>query len=260
MGMFEYEHMKTTSRQILILHLFEVEKPVWTVEQMTRALKLPESTVYRHVRNLVSAGFLDPVNSAGYTLGPAFICYESIIRATDVLIHHAERIMATLLNRTAQNCTVFLSRRFKDCVMCVHEIRGSRSDATGYRRGVAMPMFLGATSKVILAQLPLRTLKSIYLENKDTIRRTLNVRDWNEFNETIRQIRRAGFAITKSEVTKGRTGIAAPITRKGQSVASITLSGVEWSPKKVNRYTQLVRDAAAEISASFADDAAIIPR
>ena len=79
------EAMKTSSRQILVLQLFEREKPVWTVEQMTRTLRLPESTVYRHVRNLVAAGFLDPVNSAGYSLGPAFIRYESIIRATDAL-------------------------------------------------------------------------------------------------------------------------------------------------------------------------------
>ena len=43
--------------------------------------------------------------------------------------------------------------------MCVHQVRGDKSRGeTSYERGVAMPMFLGATSKVILAQLPDRTL------------------------------------------------------------------------------------------------------
>ena len=254
------EAMKTSSRQILVLQLFEREKPVWTVEQMTRTLKLPESTVYRHVRNLVAAGFLDPVNSAGYTLGPAFIRYESIIRATDALIQHAEPVMAALLERTAQTCTVFLSRRFRDCVMCVHEVRGSRSGETGYGRGVAMPMFLGATSKVILAQLPPRTLKAVYLDNESAIRRSLNIRDWNEFHRSIKEIRRAGFAMTKSEVSKERTGIAAPITRNGQSVASLTLSGIGWSSKKADQYIQFVRAAATEISDTFANDTAMISR
>ena len=50
--------MSRPSRPILILQLFENDCPVWTVAQMTRALGLSSSTVYRHVRNLVSAGFL----------------------------------------------------------------------------------------------------------------------------------------------------------------------------------------------------------
>ena len=51
--------------------------------------------------------------------------------------------------------------------MCVYDVRGEKSRGqTSYERGVAMPMFLGATSKVILAQLPDRALRSVYLANE----------------------------------------------------------------------------------------------
>lgn len=154
--------MSRPSRPILILQLFEKDCPVWTVAQMTRTLRLSSSTVYRHVRNLVSAGFLDPVTGAGYALGPAFIRYDRVIRQSDPLIQHAAPIMAALLENTSQSYTVVLCRKFKDCVMCVHQVRGGKSRGeTSYERGVAMPIFLGATSKVILAQLPVRVLKSI---------------------------------------------------------------------------------------------------
>lgn len=244
----------------MILQLYERSRPVWTVGQMSRALGFPESTVYRHVRNLVAAQFLDPVTGAGYALGSAFIRYESILRETDPLIRHATPIMGALLAEAGPNCTVLLSRRFKDCVMCVHELRGSKSGETGYGRGVAMPMFVGATSKAILAQLPPRTLKAIYLANEATIRRVLKIRDWNQFRASVQKIRRTGFVITKSEVIKGRIGIAVPITRDGQALASITLSGSGWSKRKIDNYIPHVRNAASLISKSLSRGKAIVSR
>lgn len=251
---------KNSSRQILILQLFERNRPVWTVGEMTRTLGLPESTVYRHVRNLVAAQFLDPVTGAGYALGPAFIRYESILRETDPLILRASPAMAALLAQAGPKCTVMLSRRFKDCVMCVHELRGSKAGETGYGRGVAMPMFLGATSKAILAQLPPRMLRDVYLGNEDTIRRVLRIRDWKEFRGKVKEIRQAGFVITESEVTKGRIGIAAPVTRNGQPLASITLVGSAWSKAKIEEYVPHVCNAAAQISKSLHREATIVSR
>jgi DNA-binding IclR family transcriptional regulator len=251
---------KISSRQIMILQLFERSRPVWAVGQMTRALGLPESTIYRHVRNLVTAQFLDPVAGAGYALGPAFIHYESILRETDPLIRHAAPVMAALLAQASPSCSVMLSRKFKDCVMCVHELRGSRAGETGYGRGIAMPMFLGATSKAILAQLPPHRLKAVYLENEERIRRELAIRDWSEFKAHVKEIRRAGFVVTKSEVTKGRIGIAAPIVLNRHPPASITLAGSGWSKKKIEGYVPHVRNAAAQISKALAREPAGVLR
>lgn len=255
--------MSSPTRLILILQLFERNRPVWTVEQMTRALGLSSSTVYRHVRNLVRGGFLDPVTGAGYALGPAFIRYDRILRQSDPLIQCATPVMIELLERTSQSCTAVLCRRFKDCVMCVHELRGTKfRGKTSYERGAAMPIFLGATSKVILAQLPIRMLKAIYLANEKTIRRASRSRDWNGFESEIKGIRSAGFALTKSEVARGRVGLAAPIARNGQAFASISLVGdrKNWDAKKIDNFTVHVRDAAAQISRALSREAAIISR
>jgi DNA-binding IclR family transcriptional regulator len=255
--------MSRPSRLVLILQLFERDRPVWTVEQMTRALGLSSSTIYRHVRNLVAAGFLDPVTGAGYALGPAFIRYDRVIRQSDPLIQHAAPVMAALLGRTSQTYTVVLCRRFKDCVMCVHQVSGIKSRGeTSYERGVAMPIFLGATSRVILAQLPVRTLKTIYLANESTIRRVWGARDWKDFQAQIKDIRGAGYALTKSEVARGRVGLAAPIARNGQALASISLvgSGNGWDKKKIDSFARHVRDAAGQISRALTRETAIISR
>ena len=248
---------------IAILQLFENGRPVWTVEDIGAALKMPTSTTYRHVRGLVQAGFLDPVTGAGYALGPAFIRYDRILRQNDQLIGVAEPVMKDLLARTSQRATVILCRRFKDCVMCVHEVEGAQPHpATSYERGVAMPMFLGATSKVILANLPDRTLKSVYLANEETIRRTLKVRDWKGFKEQFRAIRRAGYALTDSEVAKGRIGLAAPISRGDQVVAGISLVALpnDTDRAKISSYVPAVIAAAAKISKSLSKEEPVVSR
>lgn len=255
--------MSRSNRLLVTLQLFENGRPVWTVEQISRALGISASTAYRHVRDLVGAGFLDPVTGAGYALGPAFIRYDRILRQSDPLIQVAGPVMDALLARTSQTCTVVLCRRFKDCVMCVHEVRGRKSHGeTAYERGVAMPMFLGATSKVILAQLPERLLRKVYLGNEKTIRRVLKTRDWSEFRAQLKDIRRAGFALTESEVAKGRSGLAAPILRDGQVVASLSLivTAPELTHKKIEGFVPHVMAAAAEISTSLSRETPVIPR
>lgn len=255
--------MKRPNRLILILQLFENGRPVWTVDEISRALRISVSTAYRYVRDLVGSGFLDPVTGAGYALGPAFIRYDRVLRQSDPLIQIAAPVMAALLDRTRQNGTVALCRRFKDCVMCVHELRGEKSRGqTSYERGVAMPMFLGATSKVILAQLPDRALRSIYLANEKRIRKLLRIRDWSEFKSELREIRRAGFALTDSEVAEGRVGLAAPIARNGHVAACLSLivDGDGWDKRKVSAFIPDVVAAAGRISRSLGKAVRVISR
>jgi DNA-binding IclR family transcriptional regulator len=255
--------MSRLPRLLAILQLFESGRFVWTVEDIGAALGMPTSTTYRHVRSLVQGGLLDPVSGAGYVLGPGFIRYDRILRQNDRIIQAAAPVMRDLLARTSQHATVILCRRFKDCVMCVHEVEGTRPHpATSYERGVAMPMFAGATSRVILANLPDRTLKSVYLANEKAIRRSLKVHDWRHFKDQFREIQRAGYALTDSEIAKGRIGLAAPISRNGQVVAGISLVAI---PSKTERsrvagYVPHVIAAAAKISKALSKDKADNPR
>ncbi len=250
------------SRPLAILQLFETGRPVWTVEEISRAMKVSVSTGYRCVRDLVRGGFLDPVEGAGYALGPAFIRYDRLLRQNDPLIRVAGPIMAGLLDDTSQGAAAILCRRFKDCVMCVHEVHGSKPHApTSYERGVAMPSFLGATSKVLLAHLPDRNLKSMYLANEKVIRSVLKVKGWQEFRDQLREINHAGFAMSQSEVAQGRVGIAAPIIRDDQVIASISLViAAKVGNRRVAGFASNVLAAAEEISQSLSPDKPMVSR
>jgi DNA-binding IclR family transcriptional regulator len=255
--------MTRQPRLLAILQLFEQGQPTLTVEDMAAALGMPTSTIYRHVRSLVQGGLLDPVTGAAYALGPGFIRYDRILRQNDELVRIADPVMWDLLASTRRSATVVLSRRFKDCVMCVHDVASERQHAgTSYERGVAMPLFLGATSKVILANLPDRTLKSVYLANEKAIKNALHVNDWNGFKAQFRDIRRAGYALTDSEVAPGRVGLAAPISRAGQVVAGLSLVIVptEDERSRVDQFIPQVISAAEKISRGLTDRTPLVSR
>jgi DNA-binding IclR family transcriptional regulator len=214
--------IRARNRILHILRLFE-RQTVWTVEAIGREMGTSTSSAYRDVQELCQAGFLAPVVGSGYVLGPAFIQYDRLVRMSDPLIRHAMPTMHALLERTTQRAVAVLSRRYRDEVMCVHQEVGSAPHPlTVYERGVAMPLFSGATSKAILAHLSERTLERIYLEHEDALRRG-GCTGWKAFREQLEAIRTAGYAVTVSEVASGRVGVAAPIHASGQVIGGLSL-------------------------------------
>jgi len=245
--------IRARNRVLHILQLFE-EKAVLSVEEIAQEVGTSTSSAYRDVQELCQAGFLAPVVGAGYVLGPAFVQFDRLVRQSDPLIRVAAPRMRSLLDETTQRAVTVLSRRYRDRVMCVHqEVGHAPHPLTVYERGVAMPMFSGATSKVILAHQPDRTLQQIYLENEETIRRTLNCATWKGFRDQLEEIRKAGVAVTHSEMAEGRIGIAAPVFASKQVIAGLSLV-LHERDYGGDDFRDAVVAAAREITASLSHE------
>ncbi|MDR6950705.1 DNA-binding IclR family transcriptional regulator [Ancylobacter sp. 3268] len=247
--------MSRQSHILSILQLFDTGMSVWTVEEIAKALGVSVRTAYRTVRELTQGGFLDPVSGAGYVLGPAFIRFDRVLRQSDPLIRIATPAMERVLEETSQEAVVILCRRFKDCVMSVHMVEGREPHLpASYERGAAMPLFLGAPAKVILAFLPDRVLRGLYLRN-DAELRLSGIDSWANFKEQLKPVRKAGYAMTQAEIGEGRLGIAAPITREGLVVASLSLvlSVRNGRPdaERIAHFAGSVRRAASAVSAAL---------
>ena len=74
-----------------------------------------------------------------------------------------------------------------------------------------MPLFRGATSKVILACLPERRLTRLFVEHQVEIRKAGLGRTREEFLAALKSIRRQGYSITHAEVDTGVVGVAVPV-------------------------------------------------
>src|SRR6187401_1998418 len=199
-------------RLLSVLGLFTVEQPQWTVDDAAKQLGVSAPTAYRYFKRLTGAGLISPVSGASYTLGPAIIQMDRQIQVSDPMLRAARGVMNTLIPRGGDGSALLLCRLFHDRVMCVHQVLGrGPQEPVSYERGRLMPLFRGATSKIILAHLPPRTLKSLFMQNAVTIADSGLGRTWDEFRQRLAALRRDGTAIARGELDPGRIGIAAPI-------------------------------------------------
>ena len=110
-----------------------------------------------------------------------------------------------MFGRAAEGSTVLLCRLFHDRVMCVHQVMGrGPQEPVSYERGRLMPLYRGATSKIILAHLPPRTLKALFAHDAAEIAEAGLGAGWDEFRRGLAAIRRAGVTVSHGEIDAGR--------------------------------------------------------
>jgi DNA-binding IclR family transcriptional regulator len=203
--------MAGLSRYVSVLRLFDEEHSEWTVSQIAAALAVPASTVYRTVREMLAAEFLEPTTEAHYRLGARFIEFDRLVRVTDPLYREGTAVLRDVVVQARVPCVAILARLYDDTVMCIADYRATEDSVyTSYERGRPRPLTRGATSKVILAQLPPRRL--VKLLDNTSKKAGPSAKNESKFRDELVGIRKRGYAITRGEVDKHVVGIAAPVS------------------------------------------------
>jgi DNA-binding IclR family transcriptional regulator len=251
------EGASSGDRLLAALGLFTMERPEWTVEAAADELGVSATTAYRYFKRLTRAGLISPVSGASYTLGPAIIQMDRQIQLCDPMLNAARSVMLDLIQYAAEGTMILLCRLFHDRVMCVHQVIGrGPQEPVSYERGRPMPLFRGATSKIILAHLPARTLKPLYEHNREEIAEAGLGHSWDEFRRHLAALRRAGAAITASDLDPGRVGIAAPVFDKQRAILgslSFVLPAARSDETLCGRLAGLTMAGAREVERAMYD-------
>ena len=249
--------MSTAEKLLNALALFTFEMPEWTVDAAAEALDVSGSTAYRYFSSLTKAGFLDPISGGRYILGPAIIAYDRQIRRQDPLLRVARPALERLIRRNGGEGIALLCRRFRQQVMCVQQHYEHQPDKVlSYERGRPMGLYRGAASVSILANLPSRTLKSMYQADAKVIGDAGRGDSWDEFRTELRKIRNGFVCVTRGELDPGMIGIAAPIFQSERKVvgsASIVLSADKTGESEIAGAAALVQAAAKEIDVGLSE-------
>jgi DNA-binding IclR family transcriptional regulator len=238
-------------RLLGVLALFTAAQTRWTVEAAAEQLGVSTTTTYRYFKKLTRAGLITPVSGAGYTLGPAIIQMDRLIQSGDPMLNGARSVMIELAGQAAEGSTVLLCRLFHDRVMCVHQIMGrGPQEPVSYERGRLMPLYRGATSKIILAHLRPRTLKALFAHDAEEIALAELGGSFEEFRHNLATIRRDGVTVSRGEIDPGRVGVAAPIFDTDRAVLgslSVALPAAHADETLVRRLAPLTVAGAREI-------------
>jgi len=214
--------MKTSNRVLNVLNLFTSNKAEWTVEEAAKNLDLKISTAYRYFRSLSEAGLIINCASGRYMLGPAIIQFDRQIRIHDHMITIAQPEMVRIARDLGHNIIVLLTRLYRAKAICVHqETIGHRKFATSFERGRLIPLYRGAASKVILANLPGKMLKDLTQKNNEQwLAQNMDDTAREVLRKELKQTKSKGYCIAESEVDEGLRGIAVPLFLPGQSLGS----------------------------------------
>lgn len=240
----------STDRVLSILDLFTEDHPVWTTEVLIERLGVARATLYRYLRALVETGFLTPDGGGAYSLGPRSIEMDRQIRLADPLLQVAPPVMQSL--RPAFDGDQLLCRYYGLRVLSILEDRMDPliKAHTSFDRGRPFSLFLGAPSRIILANLPQQQLQRLFLHHAQDITAAGLGRNWLEFRDNMRTISKQGY-IAASDIDKNLVGVAAPVfLPSGEVTASLCLVKMrkDVTEEAIAAMAQTAMRAAAEIS------------
>lgn len=220
------------------------------VSELSRALSLDKSTVYRLLATLRSRGYVeqDP-ETRKYTIGPRMIAVSSRILGNNDVYLQARPVMKKLLQETRE--TVHLAMLMEDQVVYIAQEISPEVVSVNTEIGQREPVYCTAVGKALVAFLPDEELEAVIrrLDFQPYTPRTIT--DPDRFRAHCQQIRAQGYAVDDEELYPGVRCVAAPIRGyDGSVLASLGISGptTRLQSEIISRLGRIVMKYAQEVS------------
>ena len=134
--------------------------------------------------------------------------------------------------------------------VCIESIEGSQALRVAIQRGRSQRLHAGASSKVLLANLPEGDWP-LYLDFPLVRYTEATITDWDALQAELRQVREAGFAVSNGEIDIGARAVAVPLYNQlGGVVAALSVESpasrmtddqIEWYVALLQREAESVR-------------------
>lgn len=218
----------TLQKGLDILHAFLASPQALTIRHLSIHSGIPVTSLYRFLHTLEHNDYVVRHESSGkYALGlAAFRLGTHVARGMD-LRRTVQPILKELVLRTEESAILTIRDGNKalciDCVESDHGIRFSQ------KIGRAVPIYVGAAGKVLLAFMPQQERDELLRETKFRPARPKAIQDRKTLLQRLDQIRKDGYDLSREELTDGAFGLAAPILDQGRcAVAAISVSGPKF--------------------------------
>lgn len=245
--------LRTVERALSILKLFLLSpgEGELNLTEISRRVRLSQSTAFRLLVTLKSAGLVEQIPSNGkYRLGVTCLALgDAFLRSND-LRQKAYASLVKLRDLCGETVHLaFLEARevvYLDKLAGLHPI-GLMSSRVGSRA----PAYCTALGKSLLAFLPESQIREIVLKTTLTRFTQNTITDGEQLLEELRKVRELGYSIDNEEHEVGAGCIACPIFDNHGVIAAVSVSGpvdrVINGPSREN-LIRLLKATADEIS------------
>ena len=217
--------LKTVHRALDVLLLFDEEHPEWSIAELSQALGLHRSIVYRILHTFEQRGIVTRSHTGGrYRLGLKLVELANVVLASMDLRQAAHPVMERLLRESGESA--FLTVVSEDESVCIHKVESSQRVRVTLSIGGRYPLYAGASNKLLLAYLPTEKTDEIMARGlKQLTPETITSPD--RLREDLTKIRGQGWAFSVGELTPGVAAVAVPLRdSQGDVVAALSISGL----------------------------------
>ena len=237
----------------LILYLRERDEAV-TVGELASALKVPANTAYRLVRTLELGGLVDrshrPYVSLGLRLMDLGLAKQREV--TRELAPVALPVLESLTASTGETSLLLMPTGAR--AICILAVEPSRAIRLSYQPGRVLPLYAGASGKVMLPWVSAQLLETALAQGEGQVLAGGRRLTASALKAELRAIKVSGYCVTHDELDAGASAVAAPVfTRGGQIFASVSVAGPSrtFSEPQVPALIDKVVAAAGEIGAGL---------
>ncbi|GIJ30530.1 transcriptional regulator [Micromonospora qiuiae] len=196
--------------RVLDLLLAFANRPVWTVEALAEQMGATKSTTYRFIKSLRERDLVVRRSTGEYSLGPAILSLASHVELRGSLSEVALPVMRKLAVDSGES--VILTVVVGNKALALEQVSGPQPLNLSFKPGTLHPLHVGASSKILLANLP----EPAFTEAVTAVTTTTGysdhpVTDIDALLADLAGIREQGVAITEGEYEPGVKAVACPV-------------------------------------------------
>jgi DNA-binding IclR family transcriptional regulator len=241
--------IQSLDRGLAILEMVARSRRPVSVAEMTPALGIDRSSVFRLANTLKLRGFLVQLPSKEYVLGSAVWRLSHLFPWGHGLIQIAREHMTALADQTGET-THLVVQEGRKALFIDHEL-AAQPVVVSAVTGRCEPLHSSAVGKALLVDCDLSALEGLFGNEPLAALTRHTIRTLAELAAECQRARKRGFAVDNEESYEGVRCVAVPIRdASGQVVAAIGVSAPvkRLCSARMAKVAQDVQRAAAQIS------------
>lgn len=239
------------NRTLQILQLVATSESPLNARDISGALAIPLSSVYRHLVSLQRWGLLSEASGDGSLIaGPLSLQLALRYQNDTVLSTLARPLLMRLAKQSQETVALMVATHFQ--AICIDLIESQQALRCAFAPGKGQPLVRGASAKALLAFMQPSHRQEALERNLSTPAERTRLED------ELNAIRTAGFAESDSEIDAGVWGLSAPLFgRPGQLQGVVTvMAPSERGRARRDELLAMTIETARRISLYLEDEAA----
>lgn len=246
--------IRAVDRAIDVLMAFDQDRSTLSLATVATRANLSKPTTFRILASLRQRGFVNQTADGEYELGYEIVRLAAVRKRQTNVWEEARPHMERA--RDAVDETVLLCVRVDDDRLVLDQVESTRDIRRVAKIGERVPLYVGASSRVLLAGLSDAEIHS-YLERTRLERLGPGtITDADRLWDELRSVRTRGYAFGEKERSVGGCGVAVGVRDYSSQIVAalqITVPSERWTETVRMRCLQVLATEAIALSARLGD-------